>query len=222
MLTSVKNLVAVIAVIGGLTCGLVHAVEPIPAVVDGNEVWMITEGNVDPNTGNAVWLFASNRKYMLANDVVWAVSVEDVNNVEIQMNNKAIRGNWNKEKESQGISFTNCHNISVSDGRVVGFSIGVWSAYYSTGIRFDGVTSIGIEEGLFLMCSRGAVEFNDCVFGATEGDGVISHLVVTYGTILVNDCVFVGGTVSSNSKDVVFQNCEFDSAVGSDYTEINE
>jgi len=114
------------------------------------------------------------------------------------------------------ITILNSKKITVSNGRVQGFGVGV--RLVNSDVTMSRVTSIGAESGI--VVNGGEVELDDCVFGATKGvsSAVFSSVGAGQGAF-VKDSVFVGGKVATNSKDNWFLDCQCEFADGAAYTE---
>lgn len=101
-----------------------------------------------------------------------------------------------------------------------GFSVGV-AVEDSEEVSLSRVTSVGDSGSLVVYSSSGLVSLTDCVFGTTGENKVTASLFVSFGGVIAADeCVFIGGKVRSNSKEVYLSNCQFVAAQGSVFTEV--
>ena len=74
------------------------ALSAVASVVVGAEPIGITEGNVDPNTGNLLWSFENGKSYVLANDITGGLVIKDVNDVTIDLSWFKVQGDGSKGK----------------------------------------------------------------------------------------------------------------------------
>ena len=118
-----------------------------------------------------------------------------------------------------GLAISNSKNIIISNGRILGFHVGVLVTN-SSNITISNITAITSKQPIAVQSSLGPVDVKDCIFGTTKGTTAGSFFIGGAGSVILTDCVFVGGKVNSNSKMVVLADCEFAPADGAVFTEV--